>query len=98
MPALAMPMGNPQQRTRDRVSTRQSIQHILQKSEMSFVEALNMAANSGRVEDVRQSCLSLALLKTFQTSLGEGSSEITASAADILGKWIVSVKVLKRSV
>jgi len=85
MPALAMPMGDPQQRTRDRLSARQSIQHILQRSEMNFVEALKLAANSGKVEDVRQSCLSLALLKTFQTSLGEGSSEVTASAADILG-------------
>jgi len=86
MKALAMPMGDPQQRTKDRLSTRKSIQHILQRSESSFIEALNLASSSGKVEDVRQSCLSLALLKTFQTSLGEGSSEVTVSAADILGE------------
>ena len=88
MAALAMPMGDPQQRTRDRLSTRMSIQHILQRSEMSFISALNLASGSGKVEDVRQSCLSLALLRTFQTSLGEGSLDVTASAADILGKCI----------
>ena len=32
------------------------------------------------------SCLNLALLKTFQTSLGEGSGGVTASAADLLGE------------
>ena len=81
---LAMPMGNPGQRTRDRLSTRRSIQHVLERSERSFLDALAMASNTGRVEDVRTACLSLALLRAFQTSLGEGSTALTASAAAIL--------------
>lgn len=78
-------MGQPQQRTRDRQSTRQSIQAVLQGAERSFVDALGSAPGIARVEDTRQACLSLALLRAFQTSLGEGSGDITASAADILG-------------
>ena len=79
-------MGDPHQRTKDRRETRKSIQSILQRSEKSFEHALNIAADSGRIEDVRTACLSLALLRAFQTSLGEGSGQITASAADILGE------------
>lgn len=84
--AIAMPMGNPEQRTRDRQSSRRNIQIILQKSEQAFMSSLNLAYGSGRVEDVRQSCLSLALLRAFQTSLGEGSAATTASAAALLGE------------
>ena len=79
-------MGEPQQRVRDRQSTRKSIQSILQRSESAFNQALVRAERAGRVEDVRMSCLNLALLKTFQTSLGEGSGDVTASAADLLGE------------
>ena len=86
-----MPMGHPDQRTRDRQSTRHGIQLILDRSEKSFIEALSLSANSGLVEDVRQACLALALLRAFQTSLGQGSAGITASAAGILGglhRWV----------
>lgn len=83
-----MPMGDPQQRAKDRRETRKSIQSILQKSEKSFMDALSAAAGSGRVEDVRMACLSLGLLRAFQTSLGEGSGEVTMSAADILGEFL----------
>ena len=80
-----MPMGHPDQRTKDPQSTRDGIQLILERSERSFLAALSLSVNSGLVEDVRQACLSLALLRAFQTSLGQGSAAITASAAGILG-------------
>ena len=88
-----MPMGNPEQRTSDRQSTRQSIQIILQQSEQAFLAALTLATGSGRVEDVRHACLSLALVRAFQTSLGEGSASVTASAAAVLGKSLLDENV-----
>ena len=83
--AIAMPMGTPEKRTKDRQSTRQSIKYILDQSEAAFLSALDLLAGNGRVEDVRQACLSIALLHAFQTSLGHGTSSVTAAAAGILG-------------
>ncbi len=83
--AIAMPMGNPESKNRDRQSIRQSIEQVLNRSETSFTAALEISASSGSVENVRQACLSLALLRAFQTSLGHGSYDLTAAAACILG-------------
>ena len=80
-----MPMGTPEKRGKSRQSTRQSIKHILDQSEAAFLAALNLLAGNGRVEDVRQASLSLALLHAFQTSLGHGAPSVTAAAAGILG-------------
>jgi len=70
---------------KDRQSSRQCIELTLHRSERAFLSALTMASGTGRVEEVRQACLSLALLRAFQTSLGQGSPIVTASAAGILG-------------
>lgn len=82
-------MGKPQQRTRNRQSTRQSIQAVLSGAERAFIDALSSALGIVKVEDVRQACLSIALSRAFQTSLGEDAGESTASAADILGQYTV---------
>ncbi|WVR04981.1 hypothetical protein IAU60_001993 [Kwoniella sp. DSM 27419] len=82
--AVAMPMGNPSKRPADRQSTRLGIQAVLARAEESFLSALSLASGSGKIEGIRQACLALALLRTFQTSLGQGSSKVTAAAADIL--------------
>ncbi|ORX39637.1 cysteine-type endopeptidase [Kockovaella imperatae] len=81
---IAMPMGSSKGRMRDRQSTRDSIQIILERSQDAYLRALEMSAASGRVEEVRSACLSLALLRAFQTSLGQGSEIITAAAAEML--------------
>ena len=83
---IAMPMGTPIKRVRDQQSTRDAIQHVLERSQAAFSSALEISARSGRVEDVRLACLSLALLRAFQTSLGQGSKSSTAAAAEILGE------------
>nr|XP_019013302.1 uncharacterized protein I206_01368 [Kwoniella pini CBS 10737]OCF52083.1 hypothetical protein I206_01368 [Kwoniella pini CBS 10737] len=82
--AVAMPMGAPAKRVADRQSTRQSIQTVLTRAEEAFLSALSLVSGSGKIEGLRQACLALALLRTFQTSLGNGSEEITASAAGML--------------
>ncbi len=82
-----MPMGRLESKSKQhRQSTRLSIDSVLQRADRSFMAALAERAGSARIEDTRQACLSLALLKTFQTSLGHGSALVTASAAGILGE------------
>ncbi|WRT66903.1 uncharacterized protein IL334_003868 [Kwoniella shivajii] len=82
--AVAMPMGAPTKRVVDRQSTRQSIQSVLTRAEEAFLSALSLVSGSGKIEDIRQACLALALLRAFQTSLGQGSEEVTAAAAGML--------------
>ncbi|OCF72123.1 hypothetical protein I204_07388 [Kwoniella mangroviensis CBS 8886] len=82
--AVAMPMGAPLKRVVDRQSTRLSMQHVLARAEDAFLSALSLVSGSGKIEGIRQACLALALLRTFQTSLGQGSDEVTASAAGML--------------
>nr|XP_018264106.1 uncharacterized protein I303_03986 [Kwoniella dejecticola CBS 10117]OBR86264.1 hypothetical protein I303_03986 [Kwoniella dejecticola CBS 10117] len=82
--AVAMPMGAPTKRVADRQSTRQSIQTVLSRAEEAFLSAISLVSGSGKIEGMRQACLALALLRTFQTSLGQGSEAITASAAGML--------------
>lgn len=81
-----MPMGGAGNKIDHRQSARHRIQVILDQADEAYRAALSMVAGSGRVEDVRQACLSLALLRAFQTSLGQGGTDVTAFAADILGK------------
>nr|XP_031857742.1 uncharacterized protein CI109_006837 [Kwoniella shandongensis]KAA5524814.1 hypothetical protein CI109_006837 [Kwoniella shandongensis] len=82
--AVAMPMGNSEKRVNDRQSTRLSIQSVLARAEQAFLDALALVAGSGRIEGIRQACLALALLRAFQTSLGQGSIAITSAAAGVL--------------
>lgn len=69
-----------------RQSARHRIQITLDQANEAYRSALSLVAGSGRVEDVRQACLSLALLRAFQTSLGQGDSSLTSFAADLLGE------------
>lgn len=78
-------MGSAAAKPDHRQSARHRIQVILDQADQAYRTALSLVAGSGKVEDVRQACLSLALLRAFQTSLGQGSLEVTAVAADLLG-------------
>ncbi|KAK8870007.1 hypothetical protein IAR55_000577 [Kwoniella newhampshirensis] len=82
--AVAMPMGNSEERVNDRQSTRLSIQSVLVRAEQAFLDALSLVSGSGRIEGIRQACLALALLRAFQTSLGQGSASVTSAAAGVL--------------
>jgi separase len=86
-----MPMGTPGKKVDHRQSTRHRIQVILEQADAAYQSALELVAGSGKVEDVRQACLSLALLRAFQTSLGQGGARVTSFAADLLGEsfsWV----------
>lgn len=80
-----MPMGISDKKGRGRQSTRKRIEVVLERADMAYQSALTLAASNGRVEDVRRACLSLALLRAFQTSLGQGGANVTSAAASLLG-------------
>lgn len=82
--AVTMPMGIPEKKIKDRQSARLSIQAFLTRAEDAFLSALDLVAAGGKVEGIRQACLALALLKAFQTSLGQGSESVTSAAASTL--------------
>ncbi|KLT42574.1 hypothetical protein CC85DRAFT_274318 [Cutaneotrichosporon oleaginosum] len=81
---IALTMGSPGKRGKDRLSTRHDAVQQLERASAAFRNTLATIAARGRVEDVRQTCVSLALLGAFQTSLGHGSPATTASAASTL--------------
>lgn len=82
---IAMTMGSPDKRANGR---RQSSRHAaisqLERASSAFRTTLANIARTGRIEDVRQTCVSIALLSAFQTSLGHGSPSTTAAAAGTL--------------
>ncbi|KIY31248.1 hypothetical protein I305_06356 [Cryptococcus gattii E566] len=82
--AVTMPLGIPEKKIKDRQSTRLSIQAVLTRAEDAFLSALDLVAGGGKVESIRQACLALALLRAFQTSLGQGSQKVTSAAASTL--------------
>ncbi|EIW70220.1 hypothetical protein TREMEDRAFT_29861 [Tremella mesenterica DSM 1558] len=81
---IALPMGDPKKRVQDRLSTRHNIQLALLRAESAYTSGLQISTRRGKVEDIRQALVSLALLGTFQTSLGMGSGTITNSVASML--------------
>ncbi|KAL7422127.1 separin protein [Cryptotrichosporon argae] len=83
---IAMPMGAPAEKTRSRQSTHSGIQLVLQRAEAAFLKTIEATSMSGKVEDVRRACLSVALLRAYQASMGYGSEDVTAAAAGMLGE------------
>lgn len=79
-----MTMVSSERRAKERHSTRHAALVMLDKSSHAFRKTLANVARTGRVEDVRQACISLVLLSAFQTALGHGSPATTALAAGIL--------------
>lgn len=79
---IAMTMSGPERK--DRASSRHTAQLLLEKASEAFRSTLAAVARTGKVEEVRQACVSLAVLGAFQTSLGHGNPETTASAAGVL--------------
>lgn len=81
-------------RTQDRHSTRRTVNTLLAKSAAAFHAALVLMEQDGRVEDVRQIGMSLALLHAFQTSLGEGGEGLARAAADLLGTYLSKMELM----
>lgn len=82
-------MGASDVKSKSRLSTRHKIEVVLDRAGGAFLQALKIAASSGKVEDVRRACLNVALLKAFQTCLGQGGRDNMAMAANLMGGYKV---------
>lgn len=60
---------------------REDVVTTLARAEAAFDWNLEADRACGRVQPVREACLSLSLLRAFQTSLGQSSTTLTSKAA-----------------
>jgi hypothetical protein len=68
------------------------VMSILVEAETAFQRFLAARGQTGNVEDVRDAVMSIALLKVYQSSLGQSSSALTYDTVDLLGKFKVSAR------
>lgn len=61
------------------------VMSILNDAETAFSRFLSARGQTGNVEDVRDAVMSIALLKVYQSSLGQSSSLLTYDTVDLLG-------------
>lgn len=61
------------------------VMSILVDAETAFQRFLAERGQTGNVEDVRDAVMSVALLKVYQSSLGQSSSPLTYDTVDLLG-------------
>lgn len=88
-----MTMASPDKRPKERLSTRNGAHLLLEKAVEAFRITLANYSQTGRVEDIRQACVSLAVLGAFQTSLGQGSATTTALTAGLLGELVIAAEL-----
>ncbi|GMK55720.1 hypothetical protein CspeluHIS016_0207760 [Cutaneotrichosporon spelunceum] len=81
---IALTMDASSKRGKSRHTSQHEAVLQLEHASAAFRNALTMIESRGRVEDVRQTCVSLAVLSAFKTSLGHGSPATTASTASTL--------------
>jgi hypothetical protein len=61
------------------------VMSILVDAETAFQRFIAERGETGNVEDVRDAVMSVALLKVYQSSLGQSSSSLTYDTVDLLG-------------
>lgn len=70
-------------------ASKSAILAVLDRADRAFRTSLMLRSQSGRVVDIRQAHLSLALIRAFQTALGQGSSAVTLAAANAISEYRV---------
>jgi separase len=63
----------------------QDILGALDQAEQQFSEGLSLIAQRGSVLDVRESVITLAVIKSFQTSMGRKDDKVQRLVARLLG-------------
>lgn len=61
------------------------INGALDQAEERFWDSLNLVAQRGNVLDIRESAVALAVIKSFQTSMGRKDSEVHVMVSRLLG-------------
>jgi separase len=84
--AIALPMGMSTKNELALPPHTQNILETLDSAETLFWANLTIIARRGNVPDVRDSVMSLALIRAFQTSLGRSGASGPALAVGLLGK------------
>ena len=80
--AISLPMGI----TTKPTAAKSAILAVLDRADRAFRLSLSLRSQSGRVVDIRQAHLSLALIRSFQTALGQGSAAVTLAAANAISE------------
>jgi separase len=84
--AIALPMGMTSDRAVSPAPSTQDILSDLKHAEDLFWADLALTADRGSVPHVREAAVHLALIRAFQTSLGNGGKHGPIVAARLLGK------------
>jgi hypothetical protein len=64
-----------------------AVMSVLADAEEAFQSYLADRGQTGNVEDVRDAVMSVALLKVYQSSLGQNASALTLDTVDLLGRY-----------
>lgn len=72
---------------RTSVSTK-DINSALDQAEEQFWKSLTLVAQRGNVLDVRESAIALAVIKSFQTSMGQKFDKVHVLVSRLLGMFI----------
>ncbi|TIB38990.1 hypothetical protein E3P86_01335 [Wallemia ichthyophaga] len=81
---ISIPCGSTSSNTSNRLTSRQPSIETLADAEKFFTSALDLNIDRAPVKDIRQACLAIALIKSFQTSLGKVSKSNSTLAAAYL--------------
>ena len=84
--AIALPMGMSSKLDLKLSHTTQDILVTLDAAEKLFWKNLSLIGRRGKVTDVREAVVSLALIQAFQTSLGKSSAGGPNLAIGLLGE------------
>jgi separase len=69
----------------------QDISSALDQAEERFWDSLNLIAQRGNVLDIRESAVALAIIKSFQTSMGRKDTEVHVMVSRLLGMAFLSL-------
>jgi len=87
--AIALPMGMSTKNDLALSPQTQDILGTLDTAQDLFWANLSLIARRGNVPDVRETVMSLALIRAFQTSLGKSGASGPALAAGLLGNSVI---------
>lgn len=89
--AIMIPMGISSDRVLSTNTVLREILNTLSAAERSLRSDLTLIAHRGNVASVRDTAISLALIIALQSSLGNGSTEVSHLVAHLIGMCSISL-------
>jgi separase len=84
--AISLPLRAADGELRNSLSVTQDAMRYLEQTEKLFWKDLATSAQTGDVPHIRESLVSLALVKSYQTSLGNFDPRSSLMVANLIGK------------